>query len=123
MGNYFKHDEVFPIIAGAIEDHCRKSSSYMAHEDIVAALLGDPEGSRLVDWARERAKFERDRKSRDWTREQWADNMVAWFSQKIAVAQSIWRHRFERQRIDRKWAYKMCGTPTSTANVHRPVGQ
>lgn len=83
----------------------------MAHEDIVAALLRDPEGSSLVDWARERAKFEGDRKSRDWTREQWADTMVAWFSQKITMAQSRWRSRFERQKINRKWAYRIVRYP------------
>ena len=111
--SYFEQDKVFPIIARAIDDHSTRSSSYMVHEDIVTAFWEDPEGSRLVDWARERAKFEGDRRSKDWTRDDWAANMVAWFSHKIVTAGSSWRSRFEGKKIKGKWAYRVRSGPSS----------
>jgi hypothetical protein len=78
----------------------------MEHDEIVGSLLEDPDGSNLINWASGRAKLE-NAESKDWTREQWADNMVAWFSQKYTEGQSPWRSRFEREERDGKYAYRV----------------
>lgn len=38
-----------------------------------------------------------------------ATNMVAWFSQCIAVGESEYAQAFERTKIDENWAYKPAG--------------
>ena len=103
---FFEHDEVFPRIAIVIEDFCTRSGDYMEHDRIVSSLLEDSEGSRLISWASGRAKLE-NAESKDWSREQWADNMVAWFSQKYTEGQSRLRSRFEREERHGKYAYRV----------------
>jgi hypothetical protein len=103
---FFEHDEVFPRIAKAIEEFSMRSRNYIEHDEIVGSLLVDPEGSRLINWASGRAKLE-NAESKDWTRKQWGDNMVAWFSQKYTEGQSRWRSRFEREERDGQYAYRV----------------
>jgi hypothetical protein len=77
----------------------------MEHDEIVESLLEDPEGSKLIKWASGRAKLE-NADSKDWTHKQWADNVVAWFSQKYTEGQSRWLSHFERDERDGKYAYR-----------------
>jgi len=55
-------------------------------------------GKKLVDAAWQ--------KQNSWTREGMAGIMVAWFSQRITIAQSQWRRAFKRTKINRQWAYR-----------------
>jgi len=115
---FFEHDEVFPRIAKAIEDFSTRSRHYIEHDEIVGSLLIDPEGSRLINWASGRAKLE-NAESKDWTDKQWADNMVAWFSQKYTEGQLQWRSRFERKEKNGKYAYRV---PQSHAKIRIDAG-
>jgi hypothetical protein len=95
MGRSFSQAEVFPLIARVIEDHSRCSPEYMTHRGIVAAIMQDPEARLTLDrLPKQRSLY--------W----WASTMVAWFSQKITVAQSRWANDFERTKIRGKWAYR-----------------
>jgi hypothetical protein len=49
MGEYFSHDEVFPAIARFITKRHRETGNYVPHDEISAAMLGDPEVSRIVE--------------------------------------------------------------------------
>jgi hypothetical protein len=57
---YFEQEEVFPVVARAIEEFGARSNDNMPHDAVVDFLLQDPEGSNLVSWASKRAKFERE---------------------------------------------------------------
>lgn len=97
MSNW-KHADVFPIIAKTIEDLSASKEDYVTHDEIVEALLADPVAVEIVDRAH--------RAQPDHTQEWLAHNMVAWFSERISVGQSDWRERFERKKVDGKWAYR-----------------
>jgi hypothetical protein len=59
----------------------------------------DAEAAPIIEQARTQAK---EPHSDEWL----AHNMVAWFSQRITVGDSGWKDRFERAKIDGKWAYR-----------------
>jgi hypothetical protein len=95
MGHYFSFPEVFPIIEKILVDHSGTSADYMRHNEIVTAIMSDDEGSKVLNrLPQEHSPF--------W----WANNMVAWFSQFRTVSPH-YRSRFERKKIDGKWAYKL----------------
>ena len=73
--------------------------AYVTHDQITSSLLADAEGSTLISAARDELDEGR-------TAEWIAHNMVAWFSQRITVGESDWAGRFDRQKIDGKWAYR-----------------
>ena len=73
--------------------------AYVTHDQITSSLLSGIEGSTLISAARD--KLDEDR-----TAEWIAHKMVAWFSQRITVGESDWAGRFDRQKIDGKWAYR-----------------
>jgi hypothetical protein len=91
----FTQSDIFPIIAKIIEHLFEKSRQYVTHGAIVNALLKHPEAEPILSSCPKE-------KSTEW----WASNMVAWFSQAITVGLSDWNNRFERKKIDGKWAYK-----------------
>jgi hypothetical protein len=61
-------------------------------------MLSDPEGREAVDDA---CKGGRD-KTPQWM----AQNMVAWFGQRITMGASDWADRVDREKIRGIWAYK-----------------
>lgn len=99
MANWQQSD-VFPIIAHSIDARYNSKQDFVTHDEIVEALLADPEAVRIIEEAHQ-AQPER-------TREWLAHNMVAWFSERITVGQSEWSDRLIRQKIDGKWAYRPC---------------
>ena len=100
MTTAWEHADVFPVIARIIETaSVEPGSAYVTHDQITSSLLADAEGSTLISAAR--GELDEDR-----TVEWIAHNMVAWFSQRITVGESYWGERFDRQKIDGKWAYR-----------------
>ena len=95
----WKQADVFPIIAGVIEQVYREHQRFITAQEIAARLLLDTEGRNLVEAAREQQE---DKQSLEWL----ASNMVSWFSQRITVGESDWARAFERTKIDGLWAYK-----------------
>ena len=96
--HFFSHGEVFPIIAAIIEAEFIQLKTYVTHEAIVSALLSKPEAQPL---------FASCPKDGSRTAEWWAHNMVAWFSKVFTDGRSDWNGRFERLKIDGKWAYRL----------------
>jgi hypothetical protein len=96
--NCFSQGDVFPVIARLIVEINLKHARFVTHDELTLSLEADNRGRHLIDMAVGRCPS----RSREWM----ADNMVAWFSQKITVHESPYERRFARQRIDRKWAYQ-----------------
>jgi len=92
----FTQSDIFPIIATIIDRLFEKSRQFVTHGAIVNALLSHPEAEAILSYCPKN-------ESTEW----WASNMVAWFSQAITVGRSDWNNRFERKKIDGKWAYKV----------------
>ena len=95
----WKHDEVFPIIAHIIEQQFQQHQRHITSHEIATQLVQDDAAKSLIQHAQSQ-----ERKNR--SPEQIAHNMVAWFSQRITVGKSSWAERFERTKIDGRWAYK-----------------
>ena len=99
MAASWEHADVFPVIAKIIDDSYASKGDFVTHDEITASLTADPEGIAII----QRAQQELNEKSTaDWI----AHNMVAWFSQRISVGESDWHDRFDRIKVDNKWAYK-----------------
>ncbi len=96
----WEHADVFPVIARIIESASHARNDFVTHDAISTALLTDTEGAALISAARNDLDEER-------TPEWIAHNMVAWFSQRITVGASDWSGRFDREKHDGKWAYRM----------------
>lgn len=101
MEHHWEQRDAFPLIARVIGECHARRARFVTHDEIVAALLDDPEGSALIADAR----AQQPRQTVEWV----AHNMVAWFSQRITVGQSEWTAKFERERIGGQWAYKPKG--------------
>jgi hypothetical protein len=99
MQTTWKHDEIFPIIAHVIERQCHEAQRYIPAREIAAELLRDPEAMAIITRAQSQ-------QGESWPAERVATTMVAWFSQQITVGQSPWKDRFERTKIDGRWAYR-----------------
>ena len=96
----FDQDEVMDVTARLIRELAGDTNSeYVTHDYLVAALLLDSAGSRLVARARELQGDDR-------RREVIAANMIAWFGQRITVGTSPHARDFERKKIDGAWAYR-----------------
>jgi hypothetical protein len=95
----WKHDEIFPIIAHVIERQDRGDQRYIPAREIASELLRDPEAMAVIARAQSQ-------QSNRLSAERVATTMVAWFSQQITVGNSPWKDRFERTKIDGRWAYK-----------------
>src|SRR5947208_1224225 len=46
---FFTHAEAFPIIGKAIEAHSKTHGDYMTHDDLVQAIMKDPQGQVILD--------------------------------------------------------------------------
>jgi predicted lipoprotein with Yx(FWY)xxD motif len=101
MGDYFDLDAASGVIDELIREFGKRSSALMPHEDMVASILRHQEGLRLVEMARERARFKGNSRCRDWTNKMWADVIVAQFSKNQGTAS-----RYYREKIRGKWAYR-----------------
>jgi hypothetical protein len=99
MASSWEHADVFPVIARIIEDRYTSKRDFVTHDEITASLVSDVEAASSIA----QAMHDRDGGH---TPDGVAGNMVAWFSQRITVGQSDWEHRFDRIKIDDKWAYK-----------------
>ena len=99
MAATWKQADVFPIIARIIDDVFAKQQRYVTHDEIAAGLLADPGASPIIDEAQQQQD---EKQSKEW----FAHNMVAWFSERITVGQSDWTNAFDRDKIDGKCAYK-----------------
>jgi hypothetical protein len=86
VGKYFDQDQVFPIIARLINDIYRQKHDWVTHEEIMKAFMADPDGDQEVVAAW--------RKKPSWTKEQWAGNMVAWFSQRYTERRTFYIPKF-----------------------------
>jgi len=86
-----------------------KSSTWAHHGSIVDGLLKDPEANLFVKTANELQQS-------DWTSQQTASNMVAWWSQKYTVDRNPYKDEFLRMKVDQKYSYwaKELGEPKST---------
>ena|SRR5947199_5136288 len=100
----WKHHEIFPIIAHVIERQYRGDEQYIPAHEIAAELLRDPEAMAIITRAQSQ-------QTKGWSAGRLARNMVAWFSQQITVGDSPWASRFERTKIDDRWAYRPPATP------------
>ena len=99
MGQYFSHDDAFPIIARLIAEVYQRSKHYVTHDELVSAVIADTLGAKLILAAQSDSKGDR---RDDW----WAANMVAWFSKTITDNQSEYESYFDRKKVKRAWAYR-----------------
>ena len=95
----FSLEETLPVIADVIRRQAGNPATWVTHPLIVAGLLDDPRGRRLIARARELQGD--DRKP-----EAIAANMVAWFSQQYTTGALPQAQRFKRKKIDGAWAYR-----------------
>lgn len=95
----WSHSEAFPIIARIIRQEYQQRRRFITSREIATQLLQDEDGQRLIE-----AVCHRQGNNRSTL--QIAINMVAWFSQRITVGQSVWGEEFDRIKINRCWAYQ-----------------
>jgi len=103
----------FPIIARAIVSLHHDSAEFVSRREIVPFLLRDSHSRRLVVDAH-------NRNHRKQSVEEYAGNMVQWFSQRWTVGDKKWSSLFDgfvrsEKKVDGCWAYKPLAS--STANV------
>jgi hypothetical protein len=94
----FRQSDVFPLIARLITRVPGDANGFVSHDAIVAVVLADPEGARIVEQARLTTAWPDDRAA--------ASNMVAWFSQQITMQRSPWASFFNREQQNGAWAYQ-----------------
>jgi hypothetical protein len=94
----FTHDDVFPVIERLIREQFQKTRDYVSHAELTAALLSDEMGRKLIAIAKLRGN--------DWSDQDWANNMIAWFSQRITRGNTDYTGLFTRAKIKGRWAYK-----------------
>ena len=95
----FSQQDTEPLIAALIRQLTGDPPDYVTHDALVAALLADPAGRRLIARARELQGDDR-------SREAIAANMVAWFSQRITTRLTPYTRDFDRRKIAAAWAYR-----------------
>jgi predicted HNH restriction endonuclease len=103
MKSEWVQDVAFPIIGRAIERSSRNPEKAVSRKEIIQLLLRDDYSRRLIETAYRRI----DRKK---SIEQYAGNMVDWFSQRWTVGDSKWLSLFSKfkraeRKIDGCWAY------------------
>jgi predicted HNH restriction endonuclease len=94
----------FPIIASAVERLNRDPEKFVSRAEIVKLLLRELDSRRLIDAAYKR-------KPREYSIEQYAGNMVDWFSQRWTVGDEKWSSLFNKfkrseKKIDGCYAYR-----------------
>jgi predicted HNH restriction endonuclease len=96
----------FPIISDAIERQYRDRDKFVSRRDIVQQLFRDAHSRQLIDVAYRNVDHNRFKSV-----EQYAGNMVDWFSQRWTVGDQKWLSLFKKfdrseEKIDNCWAYK-----------------
>jgi hypothetical protein len=94
----WRHSELFPIIARIIGEEYQRHGRFVVAHEIAARLLQDGEARAFIDSAHQQQP--------DWSPEQTASNMVAWFSQRFTIGESDYVRAFDRTRVDGQYAYK-----------------
>jgi hypothetical protein len=99
-------DSTFPLIANAIERLHSDPAKFVSRQQITQLLLRETHSRRLVETAHQKT----DRKK---SIEEYAGNLVDWFSQRWTVGVPKWLslfQKFERSenKIDGHWAYRPC---------------
>ena len=79
MQSTWKQDEVFPIIAHIIEQQFQQHQRYITSHEIAAQLVQDDAAKPFIQHAQSQQR-------KNWSPEQLAHNMVAWFSQRSQLA-------------------------------------
>jgi len=110
MKSSWVQDIAFPIIAGAIERLYRDPNEFVSRQKIVQLLLRDKYSRKLIE-----ASYKKIIRKR--SVEQYAGNMVDWFSQRWTVGDQKWLRlfrKFERseKKIEGCWAYKPAAPST-----------
>lgn len=94
----FPVEETNAIIASLIRLLATPDEGYVTRQDIVQALLADPQGKTLVDNAH---------KNQFYRTEEWiAGSMLDQFGKDITRKGSPIFNQFDREQIDNVWAYK-----------------
>ncbi len=96
----FTHAEVFPVIARLVRALSGSKCCWVTHAELVAALMADADGRRLIDGAM--AFATEGNKAAEW----WAGNMIAWFSQRIKIGVSDYADDFELEMRPDGYAYR-----------------
>lgn len=95
----FSHDDAFPVIARLIRELSAPQDRFVTHAQLIDALIRDSSGAKLVESAAAHP-------GNDWSPQQWASNMVQWFSQKITSESSEYAREFEREKRADGYAYR-----------------
>lgn len=103
----------FPIIASSIERLHRDPDKFISRREVVQRLLSDTHSRKLIE-------TEYKRKDRKKSIEEYAGNMVDWFSQRWTIGDQKWLWLFKKfdrseKKINDCWAYKP--SAPSTVNV------
>jgi len=93
MQSSWKHDEVFPIIAHIIQQQYQQHQRYIAADEIAAQLLHDAAAKSLIEHAQSQQR-------KNWSADQLARNMVAWFSHCITVVIRLGRSASSARRLE-----------------------
>ena len=94
----FETKETSPLIAELIRRHSQPASDYLTHDQIVDLILTDLKGQHLIEQAI--------RLGNPNPPIRLAGNMLDHFSARITDSTSEYAGRFNRRKIDGKWAYK-----------------
>ena len=95
----YSQEDAFPVIARLIRELSAGHDSFVAHRELVDALLRDSEGEKLIAAASAYPENE-------WSSHKWASNMVQWFSQKITQQASDYYKEVEREERADGYAYR-----------------
>jgi hypothetical protein len=94
----FPIDETDVLIASLIRSLVDPSGNYLPRQDIVTALLADPQGRTLVDNVH---------KNQFYRTEEWiAGSMLDQFGKDLSRKGSPVYNQFDREQIDNSWAYR-----------------
>ena len=97
--------DLFPLVAQAIDTACQRTEGFASHEKIVEALLAQPEARQRLE---DRASRDPKNKPVTW----FADNIVAFFSQRYTVGRlGAYEGSFERRKEKSGWAYRRRKNP------------
>ena len=101
-GTFFSHTDVIPIVSRIIRAAWNSSADYLEHDEIVAALLKDPESAAVIGEKHEHDAAQGGGRSL----QGFAGNMVAWFSHWWEKGYYRLADEFERKNIGGKMAFR-----------------
>ena len=104
----FTHDDAFPVVERLIAAIYQQDKDFVTHGSLVKTVMEDAIGKRLIaDAARQ--------SSTNWSKANWASNMIAWFSKEASTRRPDVLDRFDRIRILGRYAYKPKGSDCLSA--------